>query len=125
MRRSQSHFTSEDKLILLLARGRLSPQGQDEARALLEGQVDWDQLVTRVIEQEVYPLFYSNLEKIGFYGVPERPQAELRSLYKINGFRNVRLAEELKLLLKLFADARIPVIPLKGMALAESLYGDI
>jgi hypothetical protein len=48
----------------------------------------------------------------------------LRGLSKINAFRNTLLVEELARVLKLFAEAGIPAIPLKGPALAQALYGD-
>ncbi len=50
--------------------------------------------------------------------------ARLRSLAKINAFRSALLTEELARVLKLFAAAEIPAIPLKGPALAQMLYGD-
>jgi hypothetical protein len=49
---------------------------------------------------------------------------QLQKLAKINAFRNALLTEELVRMLKLLADAGIPTIPLKGVTLADSLYGD-
>jgi len=39
--------------------------------------------------------------------------------------RNLALAGELRKLLRTFRDQRIPCLPLRGLALAERLYGDI
>ncbi len=73
---------------------------------------------------QVYPLVYRNLSDLGFSGVPEAVQSGLKSLYLANALRNQLLAEELARVLSLLGDAGIPVIPLKGVSLAQSLYGD-
>jgi hypothetical protein len=55
----------------------------------------------------------------------QRPILEqLRRLSKINSLRNTLLKEELVRVLKRLAEAGIPTIPLKGVALAHALYGD-
>ncbi len=51
-------------------------------------------------------------------------QSELKALFLANALRNQLLAEELARLLRLLAEAGIRVIPLKGVALAHSRYGD-
>jgi hypothetical protein len=120
----QSALAPEDQLILLLARGNLLPRVQEGALALLAAPLRWDLIVERVKAQEVYPLFYRNLGTLGFPGVPQQARAQLHNLSRINALRNTLLTEELVRALILLAEAGIPTIPLKGMALAESLYGD-
>ena len=51
-------------------------------------------------------------------------RAELASTFWTHSLHNASLAEELVQLLRLLGGAGVPVIPLKGVALAESLYGD-
>ena len=70
-------------------------------------------------------MVYRNLLDFGFSGVPEPVQAELKGQYLANALRNQLLAEELARLLGLLGEAGIQVIPLKGVALAQSLYGDV
>jgi len=60
----------------------------------------------------------------GGTGSMEKAQEQLRSLSKVNSFRSTLLVEELVRVLKLLSVAGIPVIPLKGPALAQELYGD-
>jgi Uncharacterised nucleotidyltransferase len=115
---------SEDQLCLLLARSELPAHVQEQARALLTTPLRWDLILGHVTAHEVYPLFYRNLRRLGFPGVPLRARTELETLYKINAFRNAQLAEELARVLTLLGGAGIPTIPLKGVTLAESLYGD-
>jgi hypothetical protein len=116
---------SEDQLCLLLARGELPSDVLEQARALLATPLRWDVILKYATAHEVYPLLYRNLRRLGFPGVPIEARMELETLYKINAFRNVHLAEELARVLTLLADAGIPTIPVKGVTLAKSLYGDL
>ena len=70
-------------------------------------------------------MLYRNLRDLGFPGVPAAIQSELKAAYLSNAFRNRLLAEELVRLLKVLGESGIPVIPLKGVALAQSLFGDV
>jgi hypothetical protein len=116
--------TPEDQLLLLLAPGNQLPRVQELAPALLATPLRWDLILERATAQGVYPLFYRNLATLGFPGVPEHARVQLHHLSRINLLRNTLLTEELVRLLKLLADAGIPTMPLKGVALAQSLYGD-
>jgi Uncharacterised nucleotidyltransferase len=116
---------SEEQLCLLLTRGELPPHVLEQARTLLATPLRWDLILRYATAHEVYPLLYRNLRRLGFPGVPTQARTELESLYKINAFRNVHLAEELARVLTLLGGAGIPTIPVKGVTLAESLYGDL
>ena len=122
--RMPNKLSTEDQLLLLLAQGKLLPRVQERAVALLATPLRWDLIIERATAQEVYPLFYRNLATLGFPGVPEHAREQLHHLSRINLLRNTLLTEELVRVLKLLADAGIPTIPLKGVTLAESLYGD-
>lgn len=115
---------AEDQLCLLLTRAELPSHVQEHARVLLAAPLCWDLILERATAHEVYPLLYRNLRRLGFPGVPIQARTELETLYKINAFRNVHLAEELARVLTLLGGAGIPTIPLKGVTLAESLYAD-
>ncbi len=117
-------MSPEDKLCLLLARGRLSPELQTRILDYLASPLQWPMVLERAYAHQVYPLLYRNLRLLGFPGVPPAVQTELKSAYLANALRNQLFAEELARLLKLLGEAGIPVIPLKGVTLAQSLYGD-
>jgi Uncharacterised nucleotidyltransferase len=119
------HLSPEDQTILLLARGKLTPHIQERALVLLAMPLRWELIFERVRVHHVYPLLFQNLDRLGFPGVSGHVRADLEALYKVNVFRNTLLAEELARVLTLLEGAGIPVIPLKGITLAESLYGDI
>jgi Uncharacterised nucleotidyltransferase len=99
--------SSEDQLCLLLARGELPPDMQEQARALLAAPLRWDLVLECAMAHEVYPLLYRNLRRLAFAGVPTQARTELETLYKVNAFRNIHLAEELaRVLTLLLKDAR-------------------
>ena len=70
------------------------------------------------------PLLYHRLRALDFRSVPQPIRRELTDTFGINAIRNVLLAQELARVLTQLGTAGVPVIPLKGIALAESLYGD-
>ena len=117
-------LSREDELCLLLARGKLSSEERARTLQFLATPLQWPLILERAYSHQVYPLLYRNLLELGFPGVPHELQTELKSAYLANGFRNQLLAEELARLLKLLGEAGIPVIPLKGVTLAQSLFGD-
>jgi hypothetical protein len=120
-----AHLSPENQTILLLARGELTPQIEERALALLATPLRWELLLERARVHQVYPLLFRNLDRLGFLGMPGQVRIELEALYKVNAFRNTLLAEELARVLTLLTEAGIPAIPLKGVTLAESLYGDV
>ena len=117
-------LTREDRLCLLLSRGQLTPDEEARAREFLSAPLRWPLLLDRAYAHQVSPLVYRNLLQVGFSAVPDVVQTELKGAYLVNALRNQLLAEELACLLRLLNQDGIPTIPLKGVPLAESLYGD-
>jgi hypothetical protein len=117
-------FSLEEELLLLLARGRLGVEDEDRARSLLGQKFSWSSLLGRALAEDVVPLLYRNLRRLGFPAVPPEVRTELEAVYRVNALRNTLLVRELTEVLQLLGAASVPVIPLKGVALAESLYGD-
>jgi hypothetical protein len=117
-------MSPEDELCLLLARGQLSPQARERALGLLAGPLQWPQVLKAARGYSLSPLVYDGLRALGFPAVPDPARRELAKTFQINAIQNELLATELARILRLFRDAGIPVAPLKGVALGESLYGD-
>ncbi len=114
----------EEQLCLLLARARSSPEADDNARHLLAGRLDWNRVMQLVRAHEILPVVWRNLKRLSFPGVPQSVEAELTDLFRHNALRNSLFAAELAHVLSALADAQVPAMPLKGIAAAESLYGD-
>ncbi len=114
----------EDQLCLLLARGQLTPEVQTRSLQFLATPLQWPLIMKRAYSHQVYPLLYRNLRDLSFPGVPEAVQSELKGLCLANALRNQMLAEESARLLSLLGEDGIPVVPLEGVALVQSLYGE-
>jgi len=121
----QGRFSPEDELLLLLARGSLTAEIQARARDLLARGLNWPLILDQPQSYRILPLVYRHLQTLGFAGVPAQAREQLEALAREVAAINALAARELAELLRLFDQARIPAIPLKGMALAESLYGDL
>jgi hypothetical protein len=117
-------MTPEDQLCLLLARGQLPLAARHRALDLLATPLRWDLLLARAGAHEVTPLVYRNLATLEFSGVPDPVRARLTDAFRVNAVRSMLFAQELARLLRLLNQAGVPSIPLKGVTLAESLYGD-
>jgi hypothetical protein len=120
----RENMTPEDELCLLLARGQLTPEVRTRILQFLATPLQWPLILEHAYSHQVYPLIYRNLRDLGFPGVSDAVQAELKDLFMANALRNQLLAEELVRLLRLLGEAGIRVVPLKGVALAQSLYAD-
>lgn len=93
---------------------------------LAPGSLDWEEVVREAHAQGLIPLLYRSLKgsEMGRelpVGVADRLEAQFFGV----AARNMLLAAELKEILRAFEDQRLPCAPLRGLALAEALYGDI
>src|SRR5688572_19049382 len=88
-------MSAEERLLLLLARGRLNDSIRARARSLLEQAIAWPLLLRQVSMYGVTPLFYRHLRELGFPHVPAAAVAELRAAYHLNALRNTRMVREL------------------------------
>ena len=116
-------MTPADRLVLLLARGRLSMELAGRARDLAGG-ADWSRVVEVADAHGVAPLVARNLAALGWPDVPPAARDALEAARRVNAARSALHARALARVLAGFADAGIPAIPLKGVALSASLYGD-
>jgi hypothetical protein len=116
---------AETRLLLRLACGSPSADTLDEARRILARGIGWSRFLQQAKANGVVPLVTRNLQQLGFPGVPTQVRAELETSYRRNAIRNALMRDELIRVLKALAQARVRAVPLKGLALAESLYGEI
>jgi hypothetical protein len=117
-------LSTEQRLLLLLARGRLTDSIRAQVRSLLGQALSWPLLLQQAEIYEVTPLLYHHLRQLGFPSVPDAAASELGAAYRMNALRNTLLVRELTAVMQRFGAAGVPVMPLKGVALAASLYGD-
>ncbi|HET6267331.1 MAG TPA: nucleotidyltransferase family protein [Acidobacteriota bacterium] len=114
-----------ERLLLLLSRLNLSEADQNAAKELIARGCDWARLRELSMLHGVFPLIARSLGQIRSPQVPQTLTWFLEAQVLANGQRNARLREDWLHLLSLFAKHQVRVIPIKGIALAESAYGDI
>ena len=115
---------NEIDLILCCARTRLDSDTIKNMNSLVQGDVDWENMVEIALEHRVMPLLYRNLKKFCPQAVPPGILEKLRTYFLINTGRNLALTTKLLELIQLFKGNGITAIPFKGPVLAESIYGD-
>ena len=87
----------------------------------------WESLADRAMVFKVAALFYREIKSLGFpvEHVPEAVKNKLRTTYRNLATRNTNLFFAAAKALAALADQQLPVIALKGLALAKNIYGDI
>jgi hypothetical protein len=106
----------------LCLRGRWDPAALRTARALVaHDDLDWDALRQVAHAESLAPLLYPLLR--GQDLVPEAVEQDLRRAWYHTAGRHTLLRYELESVLRHLATEGVPVILLKGAALAEVIYG--
>ena len=87
---------------------------------------DWDLLANKAHAEGVAPLLYWMLSKSGkFSSLPHETRNFLRLLYASTWMQNQTNFKELEILAHRFHQADIPVVVLKGVCFALTIYPDI
>lgn len=90
------------------------------------GNEEWEGFVEAALRHEAGPFVYFRLKKTGLDKlVPSRIMTRLHTACLQSAARNFLIFEELKNILRAFAEREIPVILLKGAYLAAKVYEDI
>jgi hypothetical protein len=116
--------TSQHKLLLAF----LSSQA-DKTKAIQFERLtlsDWREVVQQTVRHGVTPLLFHRLKNLKLdRNVPGDILKELQVTYLRSLTRNIRLFQELTLVLRALRSAGIPVIALKGVHLAKFVYKNI
>ena len=87
---------------------------------------DWDRLLAMAAAHGMRPLLYRFLRgACGFIAIPDHVTSILQEFTQQNLRKNLRMTGELILLLRMFAEEGVNVIPFKGPTLAALAYGDL
>lgn len=118
------NHSAADEIILTSLRTRWDDAAWAQAQALAtRSDVDWNALWRQIDSALLAPLLYQILRHLA--GVPGWLVAALERRYLQNARRSVLLLHELSRVLTLLESAHIPVLALKGAALASTIYDDI
>ena len=87
---------------------------------------EWERLVHKAHVEGVAPLLYWTLSKSGnLSNLPEEKGNFLKALYANTWLQNQQIFEELKILAWRFHQADIPIVVIKGVCYALTIYPDI
>ena len=117
-------LSHEDETLLCLAHPKLSTEQSQRLAALLTTPLDWSDLLDQADRQGIEPLLHHHLKQAPALAVPETARTTLAERSRSCLAWNLRLKHELLRLLDRFNKAGIPVMPLKGLYLADLLYED-
>lgn len=87
---------------------------------------DWESLLQQAQADGIAPLLYWNLSKTGKLAqIPNFAGNALRESYAANWMNNQQILQELGSIAKVFHEAGIPIVLLKGVSYALTIYPDI
>ncbi len=116
----------EYQLLLDCACTKLSENRQSEIRKLVNNSLDWDYLLQIGKIHGLAPLLYYHLHRIDHeHRIPQPIIGQLRNIYYGNLAHNIVLSNELSKILNSFQKKGIPVVVLRGLALAQIIYKNI
>ncbi len=116
----------EYRLLLDCACTKLSENRQSEIRKLVNNSLDWDYLLQIGKTHGLAPLLYYHLHRIDHeYRILQPIMGQLHNIYYGNLAHNILLSNELNKILNSFQKKGIPVVVLRGLALAQIIYKNI
>lgn len=118
-------ISPELRLLCYCARQQLDVETAARSHVLLHQGVEWEYLLRLALRQKVVPLLYHHLRASLTETAPADFMNRLRDYFYLNAARNHLLVEELKAVLRLFAEHGIEAVPFKGPTLAQRLYRDV
>lgn len=114
-----------ERAVCLAARREIDPGAAARLAATMAGEADWDRLWTVGNLHEVIALLAVSLPSALGPDVPGAWLARATRRRHVTLRSNARLAEALLPTLDALDAAGLPVMPVKGLALTERLYGDL
>ncbi|HDQ00145.1 MAG TPA: hypothetical protein ENN22_13310, partial [bacterium] len=119
-------IADEDRLLLLCSKLIADNSNTDEIVQLLDKNPDWQKLITKAQRHAIASAFYSIIAKIPASDlIPDKYLSKLKQDYLDTLGRNTIVYNELIALLKIFNQAHIDTVPLKGAGLLASVYPDL
>ncbi len=116
---------AEAELLVCCARLELEPRDQERIAQLLQGPIDWNDLIGLAQVHALLPLVHRHLTEVARDLVPRAAFVELWARYEQRSRLNQSMTADLLDLLAALDSQGIPALPYKGPALAFSLYGDV
>src|SRR5690625_3609531 len=113
------------ELLLLASRLSLSKPETERLSQFDFQKIDWKHFFELALFHRVYALVYRNLSRLNPEIIPESIQADFSEKIAQNQVRILEMTAELVRIAEAFDQQKIPLLPLKGPALAASVYNDL
>ncbi len=114
------------EILLLCCTSRITPEISKRISRLIDSGVDWKYLLELAQVHGISPLIANSfIVSDTIKQIPQPYSVSLKNNYYNNLRRNILLSGELVGVLSAFNRHCIPVITLKGIVLAEQLYGNL
>lgn len=117
--------SSEIELILCSVRTHLDSATTDRIKALVQEDIDWEDLLQTADTHGVIPLMYTRLNSICPEAIPKSALNQMREMFHAIAQHNLFLTGELIKLLSLLKEQGIVAVPYKGPVLASFIYGNL
>ena len=122
----KTNIGNEEQLLLLLAKKReFKDDEKAEIRSRIAKITDWDYFLKRSFETNLAPLIKRGFAKSSNLSIPEDVLQALKTYQQKIIVHNLQLYKALEDVGLALNKAAIDFIPLKGMMLAEIVYGDV
>lgn len=115
----------ETQVLCLGARSTPTPEARERLRSTAAAGIDWDRLWALGHLHEVIPLLARSLPASADESIPERWRAAAVKRRHVTLRSNATLADALMPILEGMDRAGIPAMPVKGLVIADRLYGDL
>lgn len=122
---SMPGFRPEIEIILCCARTQIEPEQMARVQILVQGNIDWINLILYANSHGVTQLLYQGIRQIDSIDLPEGILDYLQYFCHKNALRNIRLTHELISLTELFSAKDIAVVPFKGPVLSALAYRNL
>lgn len=121
---AELHNAPELELLLACARREMSEDHIRHALGLLEHPLNWSLLLEQARSHRLLPLLHWHWKRSLRLDFPAEIAQQLDNRFRANVARSLLLVRDLADIVDLLGKRGIRVVPFKGPALAESLYGN-
>ena len=120
-------WREEDRLLLYCCRKDSDRKNRNKIIEIQRRSLDWEYFLREARENGISAVVYSKLNEIrkDCPYIPSFVFKKLKKVYYLNATQNSLILEELGKVLKIFHNAGLQVIILKGALLAEKIYGNL
>lgn len=120
-------WREEDRLLLYCCRKDTDRRNRNKIIEAQRKTIDWECFLRKARENGIAAVVYSRLNEIkkDCTHIPSFILKKLKKVYYLNATKNSLIYEELGKVLKIFSNAGLQVIVLKGAVLAEKIYGNL